>query len=112
MAVRMTHTCDYALDECAEDAPIAIEVTVDDIIHRADYCPQHHAEMMEAIAALGFKPSAGWVDGRRRDVHIAASGAAFTTADARKWLIAKGLKTGAAQGRVSEAQLRLYADNH
>ena len=111
----MTQTCDFPNGkvECPEPAPIKVELTVGDIVYRADVCTGHRADMVQLLQeGFQFRPVAAWVDGKRRDAHVAASGEVFTTADVRAWAIDKGLKTGAAQGRVSLDHIELYAAEH
>jgi hypothetical protein len=115
MAVRMTRTCDYPMSdgECPEDAPNKIELTAAGIVYRVDVCDGHQDDLIDAVReAFNFRPVASWVQGKRRDAHVAASGAVFTTADVREWAIEQGLKVGAAQGRVSTEHVELYAAQH
>jgi hypothetical protein len=98
---------------CPNDAPYKVELTADDIVYRADVCADHKQDLVDSVReAFNFRPVASWVDGRRRDAHIAASGIVFTTADVRTWAIEQGLKVGAAQGRISAEHLELYAAAH
>lgn len=111
MAVEMNHKCDFA-ETCVTPAPYPIELTHADVVYRADVCPEHRDDFLETIRALGFRPIASLVQGKRRDVHVTASGKPFTSAEAREWLVSNGLKTGTAQGRISSEHLQLYANAH
>jgi hypothetical protein len=110
----MTRTCDFPMGpECPNDAPNKIELTAGDIIYRVDVCDGHQSEIVDALRdGFNFRPVAAWQNGRRRDVHVAASGAVFTTADVREWAIENGLKASATQGRVSLEHIELYAQEH
>lgn len=111
----MTQSCDFPTggDPCPNEAPLKVEMTVAEIVYRADVCETHRGDMVDLLReAFNFRPIAAWVDGKRRDAHIAASGEVFTTADVRAWAIEKGLRTGSAQGRVSIEHIELYAAEH
>lgn len=59
------------------------------------------------LEALGFQTSC---PGRRQEL-VGASGRAFTTTEARAWLIARGHAVPA-RGRLSDRWLRMYAETH
>lgn len=107
----MVRLCDVD-DGCGKSAPHQVEAKVDGVIYRADICDEHIAACQETMTLFGFQPVASEVGGKRRDVHVGASGKPFTTADARAWLIEQGLRNGAARGRVSAEHLQLYAEAH
>lgn len=111
----MTRSCDYPANdgECGKDAPSKIELTAANIVYRVDVCEDHQDELVAAVReAFNFRPVASWVQGKRRDAHVAASGAVFTSADVREWAVEQGLRTGASQGRVTTEQIELYAAQH
>lgn len=111
----MTQTCDFPTggEICPNPAPVKVEMTVGEIVYRADVCEEHRPAMIDLLAeGFGFRPVAAWVNGRRRDAHLAASGEVFTTADVRDWAIEKGLSVRAGQGRVSNEHIELYAAEH
>lgn len=111
----MTRTCDYPMgnDICPDDAPNKIELTAAGVVYRVDVCDGHQDDLIAAVReAFNFRPVSSWVQGRRRDAHVSASGAVFTTADVRDWAMEQGLKVGASQGRVSTEYIELYAAQH
>jgi len=116
MAVTMTRTCDFPMGRgsvCPNDAPHRIELTADDIVYSVDVCDEHKQEVIDSVReAFNFRPTASWVNGMRRNAHIAASGKVFTTAEARAWAIEQGLTVGRAQGRLAKSHIDLYAASH
>lgn len=98
---------------CGKVAPNKIELTAGNIVYRVDVCDGHQEELVDSVReAFNFRPVASWIEGKRRDAHIAASGTVFTTAEVREWAIDQGLKVGAAQGRVASEHIELYAAQH
>jgi hypothetical protein len=98
---------------CDKDATNSIELTADHIVYRSDVCDEHQDDIVSSLRdGFNFRPFSAWVNGQRRDAHIAKSGAVFTTADVREWAIVQGLKRGSKQGRVSLEHIELYAAEH
>lgn len=115
MAMTVARVCDFPVrgKECGKPAALAYEGRfTGQRLYGADFCEKHRDEFETKMLAMGVRPLASLTDNKARGVHMAASGATFSTHDAREWLVAQGLISGGAAGRVSKAMLQLYAESH
>lgn len=107
-------TCDWRTgeDRCGAPAFHLHEGAVDSARLIGDLCHRHEVDFRDALIRLGWHVESMKVDGKARRSHRAASGAVFTVAEARAWLIQEGHLKSSSVGRLSRAQLALYAEVH
>lgn len=113
MATKVITTCDVPVRKapCGKPAATPVEVSVGDKRYHGDVCDEHLPALDKAFAMVGIEVRAGRVDSKDRKVMRTATGRAFTTAEAREWLLEQGVIASPA-GRVSKENLTLYAEAH
>lgn len=113
----MARTCDWRTSNitdqrCGKPARQAPhDWVVDHAKIHGDFCDDHEVDLRNMLLGVGFTMEAKLVDHKPRHVHMGDSGQPFSTAEARAWLIEKGI-IATAGGRVSRAHLRMYAETH
>jgi hypothetical protein len=84
------------------------------LVYHAYLCPSHRKVLTEMAPEYGLAPVGGRTkDAKRRTAYVGKSGQAFTTTQARAWLIKNGdenVRPG--PGRLTNEQLARYADTH
>lgn len=75
------------------------------------YCPKHTEDVITYLTALGMDLAAR-TGRKRRALYQADSGALFSMAEARDWLIEQGRRAGVSAGRISKEELAEYAAAH
>lgn len=86
----------------------------DDREYEIRLCREHYDKLRDELrGAWGIRTVREFSDStdyKGRELYLAKSGQAFTAADARPWLVERGLaKQG---GRLSQQQLDAYAEQH
>ena len=115
MAQRTVQTCDFPVADgevCGAPAAMTFDGKIGSRrVYAGDFCAEHRTAVEVGLRALGIAPRAAITDYKSRGVHVAASGATFSTAEARRWLMDKGFIDSMA-GRVSAENLERYAAAH
>ena len=116
MARRTVSTCDFPGSNggvCGSEATARFEGSVvGSRLFAGDFCEHHRLQLESVLVSMGVTPTAAVThDHKMRQVHVAKSGATFSTADARKWLFDRGA-IASMHGRISTENLELYAEAH
>lgn len=96
---------------CGKPAPHTATASLGDLDYEISLCDDCKPEIFAALMGQGFSPFRNdRAEGRRRSAYVAASGRTFTAAEARPWLIERGLAPE--KGRISETVLHAYGNEH
>lgn len=99
---------------CAVAESITWTTRFDDREYELRLCRTHYDKLRDELRGVwGIRSTKAFSDAtdyKGRELYLARSGQVFTAADARPWLVERGLaKPG---GRLSQQQLDAYADAH
>lgn len=113
MVTRVVTLCDVPVRKERHGAPAAnpVDVQVGNKRYHGDICDEHLPTLEKAFAMVGIEITSGRVDHKDRKAMRTASGKAFTTAEARAWLLEQGVIKNPT-GRIGKANLNLYAEAH
>lgn len=114
MAVNLTRVCDHPVRQkpCGEEAVVTTEVKMGDKNFRGDHCKKHAEIVQVQLQKMGIVPTATEVLYKKRGAYVTKSGKVFSMRDARAWLRENSPESVAANGRLSQAQLDMYASVH
>lgn len=120
MSSRLVTECDVPVRNkpCGAPASLSVDVQVAKTDqsgaakrYHGDTCEEHLAAVEKAFAQIGIEITSGRVDSKDRKAMRTKSGQAYTTAEARAWLLEQGIITNPT-GRIGKANLNLYAEAH
>lgn len=114
MATSVLVTCDFPVKRkpCGVEATTKFGLVFAGIRYEGDVCAQHVEAIKQQLADMGMKPAEARIDGKTRGAWVAASGRAFTTGEARRWLVERGYDVHPQRGRISNDLIQLYAEAH
>lgn len=109
-------TCVYPIGRtdgvCGKPVQRALKLVIADRHLSGKYCGKHLEDVIGALVLLGMEMSAR-TNRKRRALYTADSGATFSMAEAREWLVEQGVRPSVSQaGRVSKEELAAYAAAH
>jgi purine nucleoside phosphorylase len=107
MATTITRVCDLT----GEPATLTGEASVGNTRFAIDLSEESAKTVKKALVEIGFRPTLAAVGHSLRGAYVAASGATFTTREARTWLAANGHDVPPT-GKVSKSLLDIYAAAH
>lgn len=95
---------------CGEPATTTLSATVGRITLELDLCETCALGEERDLVAQGMRPVNARVDYKPRALYVSASGVPFTGAQARAWLMERGLAKP--KGRLSREHIEAYRASH
>lgn len=111
MSTRSIKVCDFPVRNgiCGKEGTIPVNVKLGNKNGANDVCEKHEKDVAKAFESIGIPfNTVRNADSKNRKAMKTKSGKAYTTADARGWLIEQGILAEGAAGRISKANLEAY----